>query len=64
MRADNGCCELGGCGLLIDAWAVLTDMEEVGGPEENIDRLGFENRGGVEDDVADRWESASWMERD
>lgn len=60
VRADNGCGELGGCGLLIDAWAVLTDKEDVGGPDEKMDLLGFENSGRVWEELA----SESWMERD
>ena len=40
VKADNGREELTGEGALIEAWAVLADTEEVGGPEEKMDRLG------------------------
>lgn len=40
VRADNGPAELAGGGALIDACAVLEETEDVGGPEENIDRVG------------------------
>lgn len=40
MRADNGPVELTGDGALIDACAVFAEREEVGGPEENIERVG------------------------
>lgn len=36
-----------GDGELMDACAVLADNEEVGGPEEKIDRLGVLNNEGV-----------------
>ena len=35
-----------GKGELMDAWAVLDETEEVGGPEENIDRFGVLKRDG------------------
>lgn len=40
MRADNGPTEFTGGGALMDACAVFEEMEEVGGPDENIDRVG------------------------
>lgn len=46
---ESGCAELTGGGVLIDAWAVLADSEDVGGPEENIERFGVVNcEGGCE----------------
>lgn len=44
VRADRGRAELTFVGELIEAWAKLADTEEVGGPEEKIDRLGVLNR--------------------
>ena len=41
--ADKGSDELTGGGELMDAWAVLTEIEDVGGPDEKIDRLGVLN---------------------
>ena len=40
MRADNGSEEFVFDGALNEAWAVLAETEDVGGPEEKIDRLG------------------------
>lgn len=40
VRADNGPAEFAGEGALMDACAVFEEREEVGGPEENIDRVG------------------------
>ena len=40
MSADSGREGLTGEGALIDACAVLTEIEEVGGPDEKIERLG------------------------
>jgi hypothetical protein len=40
VRADNGPVELAGDGALIDACAVFAEREDVGGPEENIERVG------------------------
>lgn len=40
VKADKGREELTGEGALMEAWAVLTDTEEVGGPEEKMDRFG------------------------
>ena len=40
--ADNGTEEFAGAGWLIEAWAVLDDRDEVGGPEK-IDLLGVPN---------------------
>ncbi len=42
-RVESGCAELTGGGVLIDAWAVLADSEDVGGPEEKIERFGVVN---------------------
>ena len=44
MRADSGLVGLTGEGELMDACAVLADMDEVGGPEEKMDRLGVLKR--------------------
>ncbi len=43
MRADSGCVGWTGDGELMEACAVLADTDEVGGPEEKIDRLGVLN---------------------
>lgn len=43
VRADNGPAEFAGKGALMDACAVFEEREEVGGPEENIDRVGVVN---------------------
>lgn len=43
----------------MDAWAVLTDRDEVGGPDENMERLGLENRRGVADVVTEGESSVS-----
>lgn len=44
VRADSGRDEFTGEGALIEAWAVLAETEDVGGPEEKIDRLGVLKR--------------------
>ena len=46
MRVDSGWVGWTGDGELIEACAVLADTEEVGGPVENIDRLGVLNKEG------------------
>ena len=46
MRADSGVVGWTGDGELIEACAVLADTDEVGGPEEKIDRLGVLNNEG------------------
>lgn len=40
VRPDSGPAEFTGDGALMDACAVFEEREEVGGPEENIDRFG------------------------
>jgi hypothetical protein len=50
VRADSGPAEFTGGGALIDAFAVFAESEEVGGPEENIDRFGV-----VKIDVEEVW---------
>jgi len=42
-RAASGRDELGPEGADMDAWAVLAEMEEVGGPDMKIARFGVEN---------------------
>ena len=46
MRVDSGWVGWTGDGELMEACAVLADMEEVGGPVEKIDRLGVLNKEG------------------
>lgn len=46
MRADSGRVDCTGEGELMEAWAVLAEMDEVGGPEKKIDRLGVLKREG------------------
>ena len=43
MSAESGLEGLAGEGALIEACAVFTEIEEVGGPDENIERLGVLN---------------------
>ena len=40
VNAASGRADPLGEGALMDAWAVLTETEAVGGPEEKMDRLG------------------------
>lgn len=42
MRAASGSVALMVDGPLIEAWAVLAETDEVGGPEEKIERFGVE----------------------
>ena len=44
MRADRGPVEFSGDWALIDACAVFAEREEVGGPEENMERVGVVKR--------------------
>ena len=44
FRADKGRDEFTGDGALIEACAVLADIEEVGGPDENMERFGVLKR--------------------
>jgi len=46
VRADSGRVDCTGEGELMEAWAVLAEMDEVGGPEKKIDRLGVLKREG------------------
>ena len=46
MSVDSGWVGWTGDGELMEACAVLADTEEVGGPEEKIDRLGVLNKEG------------------
>lgn len=46
VRADKGWVECTGEGELMDANAVFEEIEEVGGPEEKIDRFGVLNSEG------------------
>ena len=46
VRADKGIEEFPCGGALIEAWAVMADTEDVGGPEENMDLLGVVKRAG------------------
>lgn len=46
MRTANGREDCTGAGELIEAWAVLDETDEVGGPEENMDRFGVLNSEG------------------
>lgn len=39
-RDDSGWGEIGGKGALIEACAVFAEMEEVGGPDDRIERVG------------------------
>lgn len=41
----------------MDAWAVFTETEEVGGPERKIDRLGVLNKEGCEGPPFSRFEA-------
>ena len=47
VKADNGRVELDGGGELMEAWAVFMEIEEVGGPEEKMERPGVLKSGGV-----------------
>lgn len=40
MRADRGCVDCTGEGELMEACAVLEEMEAVGGPDEKMDLFG------------------------
>ena len=54
VSADKGLAGWTGDGELMDACAVLADTDEVGGPEEKIDRLGvLNNEGWVIEGVGD-----------
>lgn len=44
VRAERGRVELTVVGELMEAWARLADTDEVGGPEDKIDRPGVLNR--------------------
>ena len=46
VSADNGREEPEGGKALIDAWAVFTDTEAVGGPDRKMERLGVLKREG------------------
>ena len=58
MRAASGSVGLVFGGPLIEAWAVLAETEEVGGPEEKMERFGVEKKA-LEYEVFDPFERST-----